>query len=330
MKILIAGEMNPDLVLRNASAFPEPGKEVLVDDLLMTVGGSSANCAVGLARLGNQVSFVTKIGQDVWGDFCLESMKAEGVDTSLIIRDAGLKTGITVAVTSIKERAFITYLGSIAALQPEDVPEAQFGSFRHFHVGGYYLQDALRPGLKGLFAAAHRHGLTTSLDCGYDPSEKWGPDILDTLAEVDVFLPNESEICAIARRRDPIEGLRALSGGPTLVVAKLGRDGCASLDGGQLRFVPSIPVRVVDTTGAGDSFDAGFLHAWLRRRRLEECLQFGAACGALSTRGMGGTTTQPTAHEVEDLLNAQTLNRLPEAPAAGAGDDRPSESPHMP
>jgi sugar/nucleoside kinase (ribokinase family) len=307
MKILIAGEMNPDLVLRNASAFPEPGKEVLVDDLLMTVGGSSANCAVGLARLGNQVTFATKIGQDVWGDFCLESMKAEGVDTSLMIRDPALKTGITVAVTSIKERAFITYLGSIAALQPEDVPEAQFGSFRHFHVGGYYLQEALRRGLKKLFAAAHRQGLTTSLDCGYDPSEKWGAEILDTLAEVDVFLPNESEVCAISRRRDPIEGLRALSGGRTLVVAKLGPDGCAALEGSQLRFVPSFQVRVVDTTGAGDSFDAGFLHAWLNRRPLEECLRFGTACGALSTRGMGGTTTQPTAHEVEELLNANTL-----------------------
>jgi sugar/nucleoside kinase (ribokinase family) len=307
MKILIAGEMNPDLVLRNASAFPEPGKEVLVDDLLMTVGGSSANCAVGLARLGNQVTFATKIGQDVWGDFCLESMKAEGVDTSLMIRDPALKTGITVAVTSIKERAFITYLGSIAALQPEDVPEAQFGSFRHFHVGGYYLQEALRRGLKKLFVAAHRQGLTTSLDCGYDPSEKWGAEILDTLAEVDVFLPNESEVCAISRRRDPIEGLRALSGGRTLVVAKLGPDGCAALEGSQLRFVPSFQVRVVDTTGAGDSFDAGFLHAWLNRRPLVECLRFGTACGALSTRGMGGTTTQPTAHEVEELLNANTL-----------------------
>jgi sugar/nucleoside kinase (ribokinase family) len=308
MRILIAGEMNPDLVLRNASAFPEPGKEVLVDDLLMTVGGSSANCAVGLARLGNQVTFATKIGQDVWGDFCLESMRAEGVDASLMIRDATLKTGITVAVTGSHERAFITYLGTIAALRPEDVPEARLGSFRHFHVGGYYLQHALRPGLKKLFAAAHGHGLTTSLDCGYDPSEKWGPDILDTLTEVDVFLPNETEVCAIARRRDPIEGLRALSGGPTLVVAKLGREGCAAFEGGQLRLVPSFPVRVVDTTGAGDSFDAGFLHAWLSRRPLEECLRFGAACGALSTRGMGGTTTQPTAHEVEELLNARTLN----------------------
>jgi len=307
MKILIAGEMNPDLVLRNASSFPEPGKEVLVEDLLMTVGGSSANCAVGLARLGNEVTFATKVGQDVWGDFCLESMKAEGVDASLMIRDAALKTGITVAVTGSQERAFITYLGAIAALRAEDVPEAILGNFRHLHVGGYYLQDALRPGLKNLFAAAHRAGLTTSLDCGYDPSEKWGPDIFDTLTEVDVFLPNETEVCAIARRRDPIEGLRALSGGRTLVVAKLGRDGCAAIEGGQLRFVPSFPVRVVDTTGAGDSFNAGFLHAWLSKRPLEDCLRFGAACGALSTRGMGGTTTQPSVPEVEELLNAQTL-----------------------
>jgi len=307
MKILVAGEMNPDLVLRNASSFPEPGKEVLVEDLLMTVGGSSANCAVGLARLGNQVTFATRVGRDVWGDFCMESMRAEGVDASMMAQDAALKTGITVAITGTQERAFVTYLGSIAALRPEDVPDEALSGFRHLHVGGYYLQHALRPGLKKLFAAAHARGLTTSLDCGYDPAEKWGPDLLDTLTETDVFLPNETEVCAISRRKDPVEGLRALSGGRSLVVVKLGRDGCAAMEGGHLRFTPSYPVRVVDTTGAGDSFDAGFLHAWLGGRPIEECLRFGTACGALSTRGMGGTTTQPTPREVEDLLNAQTV-----------------------
>jgi sugar/nucleoside kinase (ribokinase family) len=305
MNILIAGELNPDLLLQNYRMFPQPGTEVLVEDLLLTLGSSSAICAVGLARLGDRVTFAANVGADTYGDFCVGALEREGIDVSLVNRRADLKTGITVSITSSTDRALVTYPGAIASLRAEDLPKGVFAGCRHFHVSSYFLQDGLRPGLKRLFAEARRAGLSTSLDTGYDPSEQWSVDLIDTLQEVDVFLPNESEIQCITKRQDVVDGLRALANGHTLVVGKLGKEGCISLEHGALVKVDAFPIQAVDTTGAGDSFDAGFLHAWLRNRPIEDCMRLGAACGALSTRGLGGTATQPNEEEAESYVHAQ-------------------------
>jgi sugar/nucleoside kinase (ribokinase family) len=303
MRILIPGELNPDLILRDYQFFPQPGKEVLVNDLELTLGSSSAICAVGLARLGDSVVFVGNVGADLYGDFCVDILKREGIDVSYVRRRPDVKTGITVSVTSPQDRALITYPGAIPSLTPEDVP-ADFASCGHFHVSSYFLQDGLRGGLRALLAAARRAGLTTSLDTGWDPREEWTRDLIPALEEVDVFLPNEAEIQGITGCRDVVRGIEALDNGHTLVVAKLGAEGCITRDQGRWIRVGAYPIQVVDTTGAGDSFVAGFLHAWLRRRPIDECLSFATACGALSTRGVGGTTAQASSAEVERYLHA--------------------------
>jgi sugar/nucleoside kinase (ribokinase family) len=213
-----------------------------------------------------------------------------------------LKTGITVSITSASDRALVTYLGAIAALRAEDLPDKIFAAYDHFHVSSWFLQDGLRAGLKERFAAARRAGLTTSLDPGYDPSERWNPALLDVLAEVDVFLPNEVEIRGITGCIDLEAGMRKLDNGTLLVVGKLGAEGCVAWHRGERIRVAALPVETVDTTGAGDSFNAGFLHAWLRKQGLSDCLRFAAACGALSTRGLGGTATQATEPEVKEHL----------------------------
>ena len=218
MKILIAGEVNPDLILRNYRMFPQVGKEILVEDAQLTLGSSSAICAVGLARLGDRVAFAANVGADPYGDYCIGFLEREGIDVSLVNRRADLKTGITVSITSSKDRALVTYPGAMTSLRAEDLPKGVFAGCRHFHVSSYFLQDGLRPGLKNLFAEARRLGLSTSLDTGYDPSEQWSADLIDTLQEVDVFLPNELEIQGIANRQDVVDGLRALDNGHTLVV----------------------------------------------------------------------------------------------------------------
>jgi len=301
-RALVAGEINVDLVLQGAHAFPIPGKEVLVDDVVMTLGSASAICAMGLARLGTPVAFLGKVGTDPWGAFCLDAMQAAGIDVSRVTADPKLKTGVTVSITSPHDRALVSYLGSIRALRAEDVPSTAFAGFDHLHVSSYFLQEGLRPGLRGLFARAHAAGLTTSLDPGFDPSERWETDILSALAETDFFLPNEVELVSIARQADIAGALRQLENGRTRVVAKLGAEGCMTLEGGQPLAVPAFRADPVDTTGAGDSFDAGFLHAWLGGRPLLEALRWGAACGGLSTRGLGGTSRQADAAEVERLI----------------------------
>jgi sugar/nucleoside kinase (ribokinase family) len=301
-RVLVVGEINVDLILQGAHALPTPGKEVLVDDVVLTLGSASAICAMGLARLGTPVAFLGKVGTDPWGEFCVDAMRAAGIDVSRVIGDAKIKTGVTVSITSPRDRALVSYLGSIRALRAEDVPERVFHGFDHLHVSSYFLQEGLRPGIRGLFARAHAAGLTTSLDPGYDPSERWDPDIVATLAETDLFFPNEVELRAIAGRDDVAEALRRLENGRTRVVAKLGAQGCMALEAGEPLAVPAFRTDPVDTTGAGDSFDAGFLHAWLRGMSVLDCLRWGAACGSLSTRGLGGTGRQADAAEVERLV----------------------------
>lgn len=304
MKFLVAGELNLDLVLQNYLSFPALGQETLVEDVTLTLGSSSAICAAGLAKLGNEVTFTGKLGCDTWGDLCIESLARLGVDHSRVMRDSAVKTGITVILTAPGDRAMVTYLGAMATMRAEEISTAGFDGFDHLHVSSVFLQRALRPDLKGLLAQARASGLTTSHDPGFDPEQKWGRDVIDLLSEVDVFLPNESELAGLTGYSDPERGLRELENGHTLTVAKLGRDGCAVLDEGQFVRVPAFRVQTVDTTGAGDSFNAGFLHAWRRKAPLATALRFGAACGAISTQAAGGTTAQATEEQANAFLAA--------------------------
>lgn len=304
-RVLIAGEINVDLVLQGYREFPTPGREVLVDGFEMVLGSASAIMAMGLARLGTPVAFVGKVGSDVWGRYCIEEMAGRGIELSRVVPDPRLKTGVTVSITSPEDRALVTYLGAIPALTGKDVSDAALAGADHLHVSSFFFQDGLRSDLPALFARARRTGLTTSLDTGFDPSGRWDGGLREVLRETDLFFPNEVELRAIAGCEDPVEGLRCLAGGPARVIAKLGREGAAALDGQRVVHVPAFPVAAIDTTGAGDSFNAGFLHRWLGGAPLVDCLRLGAACGALSTLGLGGTASQPTLEEAEALVRSR-------------------------
>jgi sugar/nucleoside kinase (ribokinase family) len=301
MRILVAGELNADAVFVGLTSFPRLGHEVLADHFSLELGSSSAICAAGLARLGNEVAFVTKVGTDLMGRFCLDQLQRLGIDASPAIVDPEWKTGITVSM-STTDRALLTYPGTISELSAADIRMDLLAGFSHLHVSSYFLQRALRPGLAKLFAAARKLGLTTSLDPGADPADEWRVDIVELLESVDVFLPNEAELAALTGSPYVEEGLQRLANGRTLTVAKLGKQGCAVIRQDSLLTVPAIPVRPVDTTGAGDSFNAGFLHTRLRGMPLEECLRCGVICGGLSTLAPGGTAGQPDWSDVQTRL----------------------------
>jgi sugar/nucleoside kinase (ribokinase family) len=301
-QVLVAGEINVDFILHDYTEFPTPGKEVLVRDFGMVMGSASAIMAMGLARLGTPVAFVGRVGEDVFGRFCLDQLASRGIDISRVIRGDGLQTGLTVAISHPLDRALVTYLGAISALTGRDVPTSSMAGSHHLHSSSFFFQEGLRPDFPDLFARAQAAGLTTSLDTGYDSHEQWDGGLRATLEHTDLFFPNEVELRAITGSDDPVEGMRRLSNGRTRVVAKLGADGAMTLEKGEVVGVPAFPVKTVDTTGAGDSFNAGFLHAWLRGAPILDCLRLGAACGALSTLGLGGTGAQPTLVEAEALL----------------------------
>jgi sugar/nucleoside kinase (ribokinase family) len=309
MRILVAGELNADAVFVGLASLPRLGHEVLAEDFSLELGSSSAICAAGLARLGNEVAFITKVGTDWVGRFCLDQLKRVGVDASPAIIDPVLKTGMTVAMSTV-DRALLTYPGTISELSASDISTELLAGFCHLHVSSYFLQRALQPGLARVFAAARRLGLTTSLDPGADPAERWRVDIAELLESVDVFLPNAVELAALTGCSCVEAGLRALDNGHTLTVAKLGKQGCAVLRPNGLLTVPAIPVQPRDTTGAGDSFNAGFLHARLQGRDLEDCLRCGVVCGGLSTQAPGGIAGQPDWTVVQTHLELAGWPRL--------------------
>jgi sugar/nucleoside kinase (ribokinase family) len=301
MRVLVVGELNADLIFSGVDSLPQLGREILADDFSLVLGSSSAICAAGLARLGTSVSFLGIAGTDVLGRFCIDELVRMGVDVSLVRADPGCKTGITASFT-YEDRALVTFPGAIAQLTASDIDPAILASFNHLHVSSYYLQTGLQPGLAGLFQAARAAGLTVSLDPGGDPSDEWGPAIWSAVAHCDVLLLNEVELAGLSRLDDVHEGLRELSRGPKIVVAKLGRRGCAALADGRLYQGDAIEVKAVDTTGAGDSFNAGFLHLWLQGVPLESCLECGSICGGLSTRDLGGCAGQAGWLEVEQIM----------------------------
>jgi sugar/nucleoside kinase (ribokinase family) len=294
--VLVAGEINPDLIL-SGNITPEFGQvEKLVENAHLEIGSSSAIFACGAARLGLKVAFIGVCGDDLFGQFMLDAMQARSVDVSNIIRVSGGQTGLSVILNSSSDRAILTHPGLIATLRASDIPDNLLRQTRHLHVASYFLQTALQPGLPDLFQRAHSLSVTTSLDTNWDPSGEW-TGVLDLLQWVDVFLPNAAEACAITGLADIESAADELAKHAGIAAIKQGAQGALGVQGKHLTTVSSIPVNVVDTVGAGDSFDAGFIYGFIKGWDLEKSLRLAAACGALSTQASGGTTAQPTLKE---------------------------------
>lgn len=299
--ILVAGEINPDLII-SGDVEPEFGQaEKLVDSASVVIGSSSVIFACGAARLGLRVAFIGVCGEDVFGRFMLDEMQERGIDISNVIIRPLAQTGLSIILNREADRAILTHLGLIDALRAEDLPDKLLRSARHLHVASYFLQTSLQLGLPDLFNRARLLGLTTSLDTNWDPSGKWtGVEAL--LPLLDVFLPNEREALALSCAESLDEAASILAKKANIVVIKQGANGAALRTGSKQLQSPSIPVQVVDTVGAGDSFDAGFLYGYLHGWGLDVSLRLACICGALSTQKAGGTAAQPHLDEAAAYL----------------------------
>ncbi len=296
--VLVIGEINVDLILQAEEITPVFGQEKLVEDCTLTMGSSSVIAACGMAQLGLRTAFFGRVGDDEFGRFMLREMGARGVDVSPVIVDPAVKTGITVSLSTPRDRAMLTFLGgSIDGVEASDVPTELLERTRHVHVGSFFLQTRLQPGLADLFARAHARGITTSLDVGWDVHERWNGGLWDVLSHVDVFLPNELEATHITGLDDVEAALERLAQRASVVTVKLGVQGAIARRGEEVARAPALSVTVVDTTGAGDSFNAGFIYGFLHGWPLALMVRMGTACGSLSTRRAGGTTGQPTRDE---------------------------------
>jgi sugar/nucleoside kinase (ribokinase family) len=285
---LVAGEANADLLIDGIAGL-EFEKEKLARDMNIVLGGSSSICAFNLARLGARVGFAGVVGDDFFGTFVEERLRWAGVDTNALRRLSKVKTGLTIWCKKGPKRAGITYSGSIALLRARDVSDHSLRKARHLHVGAYFLLENLHPGAAALFQRARRLGLTTSLDCNYDPAETWDSGICGVLKFTDVFFPNEVEALRLTNCRDVADAAWELAKLARIAVVKLGARGALVCAEGKQFRVPAVKTRVVDTTGAGDSFDAGFLACFLKGGSIEESARAGVVAGARAVSAEGGT-----------------------------------------
>lgn len=287
--ISVVGELNLDLVLYGLPGHFELDREHLASNLSLTLGSSSAIFAHNLALLGNRVGFHSAIGEDPLGKICLERLNQAGVDVSPVREFPAKQTGLTVILPQPEKRFILTYPGVMAEMRFEDLDLASAFDARHLHLSSFFLQQALRPRIAELFRLAKQAGLSTSLDTNDDPEDRWAPDVLELLKWVDVLLPNEYEACRLAQVEDPLRALDFLAARVPLVVMKRGEKGALARRGSETFDSSSPKIAPVDTIGAGDSFDAGFLHQFIRGGEISECLRYGNLAGALSATRSGGT-----------------------------------------
>lgn len=275
--ITVVGNTNLDIMVSGVEALPDPGTETVVPGIDIRLGGSAGNLAVRCAGLGYPTTLVSKVGKDASTRLMEQELSLPGLD-AVLVRDTDLPSGITVAVESPgRDRAFLSSLGAMAELTPQDVPATalQAGTLV---LAGYFLLPKLRGAAAvDLFAAAHSNGALAVLDTGW-PAEGWTEDVRQevrgVLTSVDVFLPNSDELTGLTGTPDPRSAAVLLaSQTSTMVAAKLGAGGAGlALPDGTWLHSAAKPVTSVDSTGAGDGFNAAFLACLARRDTPSQAL----------------------------------------------------------
>lgn len=304
-KILVIGELNVDIVATGLRSVPEMGSEIIAESCELTLGSASAIFAAGMAKLGHEVTFFSHVGQDYFGDFCLKTLKQSGVSTRHVTRKPAETTGVTIALSGKRDRALVTYAGAVATFKADAINETVISRHDHLHLTSYYLQTALRPSFRRLLQQAKASGLTTSFDPNSDPRDNWA-NIDSVLKFTDVLFVNEREAMQLTRSNTLNGALKTLGAKVNCAVIKRGARGATAIQNEKLFNHRGFKIRTIDTTGAGDSFDAGCLSAYLRKAPLAECLRSGNACGALSAVKVGGTAGQPTQQQLEEFIRANS------------------------
>ena len=304
-KVLVAGDANLDLIL-SGDVVPRFGQqEQLLDDARLVLGSSAGITASGLARLGLSSHLVAAIGSDDFGQITQKRLEEIGVDVTTLTTVDGGTTGLSIVLSQTADRGTLTHTGVMNALTVDDIRRAcERVAPAHLHVAAYFLLPGLHNGLAEMLAWVKQQGITVSLDTNWDPSRRW-QGVLELLSTVDILFPNRAELRELAATADPslkhdCDRAATLAKFGPLIVVKNGADGAFAVDNSrQVWESPSLPAQVVDTTGAGDSFNAGYLAAHLYGEDIQESLRWGCVAGSLAVQGVGGTATQATLAHVD-------------------------------
>lgn len=291
--VLIPGHYFCDIVFSGIPGFPALGTELVTSGLTVVPGGIM-NTVTGLTRLGVRVGWLGTLGNDFFSNFIAETARNEGIDLSLMsFVDQPLKR-VTVSLSYPHDRAFVTYVDPAPDLIPRIYDALESTAFKHLHFTGLRVDDRV----PGLIAACHTKGITVSMDCQHREQTLELPLVKTIISSLDIFMPNATEarrLTCTETLEDAASILRDLV--PYLII-KDGENGAHSWQQGEYLHIPAMKVVPVDTTGAGDIFNAGFLAAHFEGRSPEACLRWGNVAGALSLRGYGGCSTAPTLAEL--------------------------------
>jgi sugar/nucleoside kinase (ribokinase family) len=302
--VALVGEFDLDVVLYGLPEILPPERELPASDMAWLLGGSPSITANNLSRLGNRVGLITARANDMLADFCVKELEHAGVDLShAVAAPPSVRTGVTVLLQHESFRRLFTYAGSTACLQFDDLDLDYLRSARHFHLASLFLQRGLIADVPRLLALMKAAGLSTSLDTNDDPSGTWAGPIAETLRYVDILMPNEKEAMALSGEATLEAAIEHLSRLVPVLVVKRGVLGAVVIDRGQRLEQAAYNVLPVDAVGAGDSFDAGFLHGYLQGLPMEKCLQLGNLAGAYSTTQIGGTSAFRKTLLMEQFFN---------------------------
>ena len=291
--VVCLGIMVADVVGRPVTSFPERGKLALVDDMRLHTGGCAVNAAIGLARLGIPVEVIGKVGNDPFGDFLLAELKKYKVGTKGVSRDRMTGTSATmVMVHPDGERSFVHYLGANARLLPKDVDFGLIERSAILHFAGFFVL----PGMDGqpafdLLKKTRAAGVTVFLDTVWDAAGRWMELLAPCLPLIDYFVPSLGEAQKLTGLDRPEDVGRALlDRGVEVLALKMGAEGCLVMTGkGEKIRIPAFRVPVVDGTGAGDAFAAGFIAGVWLGWPLEKAARLANAVGALCVTKAGAS-----------------------------------------
>jgi sugar/nucleoside kinase (ribokinase family) len=301
--ITIAGEINLDLILYGLPEKMPVERELLASAFEVALGSSSAILAHNLSVLGTNVGFVCRAGRDELGKIALDRLSESELDLSRTQYDSTVDTGVTVLLAHAGKRHILTYPGTIATMRVADLDFDYLCSSRHFHLSSLFLQKGLQPDLPQLFRRLKDAGLTISLDTNDDPDDEWSGVLEPLLDLIDILLPNQHELMRIAKKQSVEEALEVVAPTVPLIVVKCGAEGAIVRQAGRTEYIAPLVVEPVDTIGAGDSFNAGFLHAWLAGKSPTQAAAFGNITGAFSTLRPGGTEAFRDKKRVNEFLS---------------------------
>ena len=300
--VYVYGDVNIDVVVPGVESLPEPGSEVDVPVMETFVGGGAALFTLGIAKLGLKPVFQGSVGKDMYGEYIRTLFKELGVDDSLLLDSKTKKTGISISFTTEKDRCFLTYRGTNEGISLKNMDLEKLPGAKHVHVTGYEGATNHAEYLDMLTKIHAMGDVTVSFDVGWDMTGVWYEGIFDLLPMIDVLFMNETECMHYTRCENVEEGARRLAEKAGMAVIKLGKTGAMAIKDGQKYFAPAYTVKAVDTTGAGDSFNAGFVYGFLQGLPMEDCLKCGNGCGALSVTKLGGNTGFPFRAELEKWI----------------------------